>query len=180
MSKRIIVWLPLLVLIALAILFYKGLYLDTNKVPSPFIDKKAPSLILPDLLNPQQQVNLADWKGQVVLLNVWATWCSGCLLEHPVLNAIAKENLAPIIGLNYKDNSQKAKEWLQKSGNPFTAIPNDLSGEVAINWGVYGAPETFIIDKQGVIRYKFIAPISLDDWKNKLRPLVIQLQGERL
>ncbi len=178
MPKKFIVWLPLLVLIGLAALFYKGLYLDTNKIPSPFIDKAAPSLVLPDLLNAQQQVNLEDWKGQVVLLNIWATWCSGCLLEHPVLNAIAKENLVPIIGLNYKDNSQKAKAWLKESGNPFAAIPNDLSGQVAINWGVYGAPETFIIDKQGVIRYKFIAPISMDDWATKLRPLVVQLQGD--
>lgn len=178
MPKKILVWLPLLLLVGLAVLFYKGLYLDTNKVPSPFINKPAPTLILPDLLNIQQQVNLEDWKGQVVLLNVWATWCSGCLLEHPVLNDIAQENLVPIIGLNYKDNSQKAKAWLQKAGNPFVAIPNDLSGEVAINWGVYGAPETFVIDKKGIVRYKFIAPISNDDWKNNIRPLVVALQGE--
>ena len=178
MLKRLLVWLPLLILVALAALFYKGLFLDTNKVPSPFIGKSAPTLILPDLLNATQQVNLQDWKGQVVLLNVWATWCSGCLQEHPILNAIADEKLVPIIGLNYKDNSQKAKTWLKNQGNPFVAIPNDLSGEVAINWGVYGAPETFIIDKQGIIRHKFIAPISWDDWLNTLRPIVLELQGE--
>ena len=178
MLKKLIVWLPLLVLVALATLFYKGLFLDTNKIPSPFIDKPAPALILPDLLDIKKQVNLKDWKGQVVLLNVWATWCTGCLQEHPVLNAIAEEKLVPIIGLNYKDNTQKAKAWLQKAGNPFAAIPNDLSGEVAINWGVYGAPETFIIDKLGIIRYKFIAPISMPDWNNKIRPLVLELQGE--
>jgi len=176
--KKILVWLPLLVLVALATLFYKGLYLDTNKVPSPYIDKQAPELVLPDLLNINQQVNLQDWKGQVVLLNVWATWCSGCLQEHPVLNAIAKENIVPIIGLNYKDNSKKAKAWLRQSGNPFAAIPNDLSGEVAINWGVYGAPETFVIDKQGVIRHKIIAPISYANWTDELRPIVLKLQGE--
>ena len=178
MFKKLIVWLPLLILVALASLFYKGLFLDTNKVPSPFIDKPAPALILPDLLDIKKQVNLKDWKGQVVLLNVWATWCTGCLQEHPILNAIADEKLVPIIGLNYKDNTRKAKAWLQKAGNPFVAIPNDLSGEVAINWGVYGAPETFIIDKRGIIRYKFIAPISMLDWTNKIRPLVIELQGE--
>ena len=178
MLKKALVWLPLLILVALAALFYKGLFLDTNKIPSPFIDKPAPSLILPDLLDSSQQFNLQDWKGQVVLLNVWATWCTGCLQEHPILNAIAKENLVPIIGLNYKDNTQKAKAWLQEAGNPFAAIPNDLSGEVAINWGVYGAPETFIIDKRGIIRYKFIAPISMHDWNNKLRPLVLELQDE--
>jgi len=178
MFKKVLVWLPLLILVALAALFYKGLYLDTNKVPSPYIDKAAPNLLLPDLLNPNQQINLQNWKGQVILLNVWATWCSGCLLEHPVLNQIADEKLLPIIGLNYKDNSQKARAWLQQAGNPFDAIPNDLSGEVAINWGVYGAPETFIIDKQGVIRHKVIAPISIDDWNNDLRPLILKLQGK--
>lgn len=178
MLRKFLVWLPLVIILGLIGLFWKGLYLDKNKIPSPFIDKPAPALILPDLLNVNDLVNLQEWKGQVVLLNVWATWCSGCLKEHPVLNAIANEKIVPIIGLNYKDNTQKAKTWLQEQGNPFVAIPNDLSGEVAINWGVYGAPETFIIDKQGIIRHKFIAPISWDAWQNELRPIVIKLQGE--
>jgi len=132
MLRKFLVWLPLVIILGLIGLFWKGLYLDKNKIPSPFIDKPAPALILPDLLNVNDLVNLQEWKGQVVLLNVWATWCSGCLKEHPVLNAIANEKIVPIIGLNYKDNTQKAKTWLQEQGNPFVAIPNDLSGEVAI------------------------------------------------
>lgn len=178
MSKKLLVWVPLLVLIGLIGLFWKGLYLDTNTVPSPFIDKPAPDLILPDLLGMGRLVDLKAWRGQVVLVNVWATWCTGCLQEHPVLNAIAAENKVSIIGLNYKDNPVKAKAWLEQQGNPFVAIPNDAAGQIAINWGVYGAPETFIVDKRGVIRYKHIAPVSWDEWQTVLLPIVERLKEE--
>ncbi|MBT8142842.1 MAG: DsbE family thiol:disulfide interchange protein [Gammaproteobacteria bacterium] len=180
MLKKLFIWIPFVVLLGLIALFWKGLSLDTDKVPSPFIGKSAPALILPDLLSSDSTVDLSQWRGQVVLLNVWATWCSGCLLEHPVLNAMAAERLVPIIGLNYKDDPVKAKAWLQEQGNPYVAIPNDANGNVAIDWGVYGAPETFVIDKQGVIRYKHIAPISLQEWQNTLRPLVLALQQEQI
>ena len=178
MSKKLLVWLPLLLLLGLIALFWKGLYLDTNSVPSAFFDKPAPDLILPDLLTPSRLVNLQDWQGQVVLVNVWATWCTGCIQEHPTLNAIASEKDVPIIGLNYKDNPKKAKAMLAQMGNPFTAIPNDSAGQVAINWGVYGAPETFIIDKKGIIRYKHIAPLTLTEWNTVLKPIVQQLRAE--
>ena len=180
MSKKLVLWIPLFVLLALSVLFLRGLFLDTNKVPSPFIDKTAPSLILPDLLDANKVVDLAEWRGQVVLLNVWATWCSGCLLEHPVLNDIAAENIVPIIGLNYKDDPIKAKAWLKQQGNPFVAIPNDALGLVAIDWGVYGAPETFVVDQQGIVRYKHIAPISMTEWQTVLRPIVEKLQQTQL
>jgi len=179
MSKKFLVWLPLILVIALIALFWKGLFLETNKVPSPFIDKQAPNLVLQDLLS-EQTVDLKSWQGQVVLLNVWATWCSGCLQEHPVLNAIAAEKTVPLIGLNYKDDPSKAKAWLKNQGNPFVAIPNDVTGKVAIDWGVYGAPETFVIDKKGVIRYKHIAPLSWQQWQKELLPLIQKLQQEVL
>lgn len=178
MSNKLFVWIPFIALVALIGLFWKGLYLDTNKVPSPLIDKKAPELVLPDLLDATSMVNLNDWLGEVVLLNVWATWCSGCLQEHSVLNAIAASKQVPIIGLNWKDNPDKAKKWLHTQGNPFVAIPNDLAGQVAINWGVYGAPETFIVDKHGMIRYKHIAPITEHDVQTVIMPIVHKLQAE--
>lgn len=177
MNKKLLVLLPLILFILLLGLFWRGLQLDKGKLPTPLMDKPAPELKLSDLLT-GSVVNLEDWKGQVVIVNVWATWCPGCLQEHDVLNDIAATKVVPLIGLNYKDDLPKAKQWLKASGNPFVAIPVDASGDTAIEWGVYGAPETFIIDKQGVIRYKHIAPLSWKQWETELLPIVKQLKGE--
>lgn len=177
MSKRLLLLIPLLLFIGLLALFWRGLQLDKNTLPTPLLDKPAPHMKLKDLLT-DSSVDLENWRGQVVIVNVWATWCPGCLQEHDVLNQIAASQVAPIIGLNYKDDLKKAKTWLQARGNPFIAIPVDVSGDTAIEWGVYGAPETFIIDKQGMIRYKHIAPLSWQEWQTVLLPIVKQLQGE--
>ncbi len=177
MAKRLLLIIPLLIFIGLLLLFWRGLQLDKNILPTPLLNKPAPELVLDDLLT-HGQVNLKDWRGQVVIVNVWATWCPGCLQEHETLNNIAASQVAPIIGLNYKDDLAKAKQWLKARGNPFVAIPVDVNGNTAIEWGVYGAPETFIIDKKGVIRYKHIAPLSWQEWSEVLLPIIEQLQGE--
>lgn len=177
MNKRIFLFLPLIIFIAILILFWRGLQLDKSILPTPLLDKAAPELKLNDLLS-DSTVDLLDWRGQVIILNVWATWCPGCLLEHDVLNNIATSQEVSIIGLNYKDDLVKAKNWLNTRGNPFVAIPVDATGDTAIEWGVYGAPETFIIDKKGVIRYKHIAPLSWEEWESVLLPIVKQLKEE--
>jgi len=177
MNKRFLLLLPLLIFIALLLLFWRGLQLDKNELPSPLLNKPAPELRLEDLLT-NELVDIDTWRGQVVIINVWGTWCPGCLQEHDVLNAIAKSKVVPMVGLNYKDSLSKAKLWLKSQGNPFVAVPVDATGDTAIEWGVYGAPETFIIDKHGVIRYKHIAPLSMQEWQNVLLPIVKDLQGE--
>jgi len=177
MSKRLLLLIPLFVFIGLLALFWRGLQLDKNALPTPLLDKPAPELKLQDLLS-DEAIDLETWRGQVIVLNVWATWCPGCLQEHDVLNQIAASKTVPIIGLNYKDDLEKAKVWLVRQGNPFISIPVDATGDTAIEWGVYGAPETFIIDKQGVIRYKHIAPLSWQEWQSVLLPIVEQLKKE--
>jgi len=159
--------------------FWRGLSLDKNTLPSTLLGQMSPDLVLPDLFN-NQSVDISTYQGEVILLNVWATWCPGCLLEHDVLNSIAASDEVKIIGMNYKDDLDKAKNWLKMKGNPFIAIPIDTTGRTAIEWGVYGAPETFVIDKKGIIRYKHIAPISIEDWEKTLLPIVQALKQESI
>lgn len=170
--------LPLLAFLALAALLFKGLGIDPKKVPSPLINKPAPAFSLPALKLPEQIVSNDDFKGQVTLFNVWATWCVACRHEHPLLMQLYKQGI-PIYGLNYKDKRPAAKQWLQRFGDPYLVNAFDAEGRVGIDWGVYGTPETFVIDKQGVIRYKHIGPLSPDAIENKILPLVRQLRKEK-
>ena len=167
--------LPLFAFLALAGLLYKGLSLDPKKVPSPLIDKLAPAFSLPQLQAPEKLLTQDNFKNQVSLLNVWATWCVSCRQEHPVLMQLAKTGI-PIYGLDYKDSRPDAKRWLLRFGNPYQANAFDADGRVGINWGVYGTPETFVIDKQGVIRHKHIGPLTADVINRELLPLIKQLQ----
>lgn len=166
---------PLLAFLALAGLLYKGLSLDPKKVPSPLIGKPAPAFSLPLLAAPEKQLTENDLSNQVSLLNVWATWCGACRQEHPVVMQLAKSGV-PIYGLNYKDKRPEAKLWLQRFGNPYRANAFDEDGRVGIDWGVYGAPETFIIDKQGIIRHKHIGPLTTEVVNREIMPLIRQLQ----
>ena len=160
-------FLPLAGFAALALLLGVGLGLKPREVPSPFIGKPAPAFSLPQLHQPQQQLAPGDLQGQVWLLNVWASWCAPCRDEHPLLVAAARERQVPIVGLNYKDDPRNAQEWLRKLGDPY----------VGIDYGVYGVPETFVIDKAGVVRFKHIGPMTPQVWERDVLPLVKRLQG---
>ena len=168
--------LPLAIFLVVAGFLYVGLYRDPHEVPSPLIGKAAPAFSLAELHQPDRKLGTADMRGQVWLLNVWASWCVSCREEHPLLVALSKANVVPIIGLDYKDKSADGLAWLASNGNPYTKSVVDLDGRVGINWGVYGVPETFVIDKTGIIRYKQIGPVTEDALQRKILPLVRELQ----
>ena len=169
---------PLLAFLALGALLYKGLGIDPKRVPSPLIDKPAPVFNLPRLKQPERFLGNADFQGKVSLFNVWATWCVACRQEHPMLMQLSKMGV-PIYGLNYKDKRADAEQWLQRFGDPYVANAFDAEGRVGIDWGVYGTPETFVIDKQGVIRHKHIGPLSRDAIEREILPLVKKLREEK-
>ncbi len=169
---------PLGLFIVLVVFLSIGLKLDPREVPSPLINKPAPAFKLPELHQPQQMVSPADFKGKVWLLNVWASWCVSCRAEHPVLNQMARTSQVPILGLNYKDGRDVAQQWLRQRGDPYTVSAFDEDGRAGIDWGVYGVPETFVIDKRGAIRYKHTGPIDQKAVNDKIMPLVRELEKE--
>lgn len=170
-------FLPLALFVGLALLLGVGLTLRPREVPSPFIGKPAPAFSLPLLDDPQRQWTPTEARGQVWLLNVWASWCGPCRDEHPTLMGLARDTGIAIYGLNYKDDPRNAQEWLLKLGNPYRASLTDRSGTVGIDYGVYGVPETFVIDRGGVIRLKHVGPITPEIWQRDILPLVRRLQG---
>ena len=174
MNKKLL--LPLVVFLVLAGFLFAGLWRDPRQVPSPLIDKPAPQFSLARLDDPTAKLGTADMKGQVWLLNVWASWCVSCREEHPLLVELAKAKIVPIIGLDYKDEPSAGRKWLAQFGDPYTASVIDRDGTVGIDFGVYGVPETFVIDKQGTIRYKQIGPITVEALEKKIIPLVRELQ----
>ncbi|MCC5867340.1 MAG: DsbE family thiol:disulfide interchange protein [Gammaproteobacteria bacterium] len=160
--------------------FLVGLFRDPTLVPSPLINQPAPAFELPQLLEPERTLGLADLAtGEPVLLNVWATWCVGCRQEHGLLVDLARRGEIPIYGLNWKDDNEAAIHWLQRLGDPYVSTAVDADGRVAIDWGVYGAPETFLLDGQGIIRYKHIGPLTEDIWQREFRPRIAALQQGR-
>ncbi len=167
--------IPIGVFIVLAILLVRGLYLDPHKIPSPLIGKPLPAFHLPALENPQKIIGNDDLRNRVVVINVWASWCVTCKQEHAVLMELAQRKLVPIIGLNYKDARPDAMSVLKNEGNPYEISLMDNDGRTGIDWGVYGVPETFIVDKLGVIRYKYIGAITEADMEQKLLPLIKDL-----
>ncbi len=169
-------FLPLLIFFTLVWFLYQGLFLNPREVPSALINKPAPQFSLPVLHSPDLKFSPAELKGQVWLLNVWGSWCVSCRYEHPFLNELSKQKVVPIVGLNWKDDPAAAKNWLIKFGDPYRLSVSDLDGRVAIDWGVYGAPETFVIDKIGNIRYKHTGPIDAKVLNDKLLPLILGLQ----
>lgn len=154
-----------------------GLNLNPREVPSPLIGKPAPAFALPRLDDPTQTISRDDLLGKVWVLNVWASWCVACREEHPVFVEYAKRSPVPLYGLNYKDQRGDAINWLQRFGNPYTASLQDLKGLVGIDYGVYGVPETFVIDKQGVIRYKHIGPVTPQVLRERIEPLLKELNA---
>ena len=166
------------ILVAILALLGVGLTLDPRRIPSPLIGKPMPPFELATVHDPKRTLGKKDLVGKVALLNIWASWCQACLQEHPVLMELARRGAVPIYGLNYKDKRADAIAWLKKYGNPFVMSASDLSGRVGIEWGVYGVPETFIVDRKGTIRHKHIGPISMEKLEQEILPLVRQLQTD--
>jgi cytochrome c biogenesis protein CcmG/thiol:disulfide interchange protein DsbE len=169
--------LPLALFVVLVGFLAVGLKLDPREVPSPLIGKPAPAFALTRLDDADQTIRREDMLGKVWMLNVWASWCAACREEHPHLVAFAKTKAMPILGLNYKDTRKDGLGWLARFGNPYDASLFDVDGRVGIEFGVYGVPETFIIDKQGVIRFKQIGPITPDILQTRVVPLLKELNG---
>ena len=168
--------LPLLLFIVLVVFLAIGLNRDPQEVPSPLINKPAPAFEIPQLSDANQSFSPASMKGQVWILNVWASWCVACREEHPVLVELAKSKVAPIIGLDYKDKREDALAMLANQGNPYLLSAFDANGRVGIDYGVYGVPETYVIDKAGMIRFKHIGPITMNILNQKIYPLISELQ----
>jgi cytochrome c biogenesis protein CcmG/thiol:disulfide interchange protein DsbE len=164
--------LPIALFGLLVAVFVIGLGKDPTLVPSPLVGKPAPAFTLPRLDDPAMTFSRADLLGKVSLVNVWGTWCSGCRQEHETLVILARESGIPIFGINWKDDSQLARQWLASLGNPYTAVGVDQEGRTAIDWGVYGAPETFLIGPDGTVLYKHIAPLSMDVWRKEFLPRI--------
>jgi cytochrome c biogenesis protein CcmG/thiol:disulfide interchange protein DsbE len=168
--------LPLVLFLVLVVFLAIGLSRDPREVPSPLVNKPAPAFVLPQLSDPERSFKSEEMRGRVWLLNVWASWCAACRDEHPLLVELAGTGLVPIYGLNYKDERRDALAWLNDFGDPYTLSLADTDGRVGIDYGVYGVPETFVIDRDGVIRYKHIGPVTAEALQKKIIPLVKELQ----
>ncbi len=169
--------IPLGLFVVLALFLGVGLKLNPREVPSPLIDKPAPAFSLPTLADPAVSFTAEQMKGKVWVLNVFASWCVPCLAEHPHVTALARMPGVNVVGLNYKDKPEDAQRWLARHGDPYQAIAADASGRVGIDYGVYGVPETFIIDRHGVIRHKQIGPITAQSLNDEILPLLKKLDG---
>jgi cytochrome c biogenesis protein CcmG/thiol:disulfide interchange protein DsbE len=173
--RRLVYVLPILLVASLGIAFAIGLGHDPQKLPSALIDKPLPVFNLPPIDGNGTGLASTELKGKVALVNVWASWCPPCRIEQPILMGIAASGI-PIYGVNYKDKPEDAKRFLAQLGNPFVAIGADKDGKLAIDLGVYGYPETFIVDANGIIRYRHAGPINKPDWEQTLLPIVKKLQ----
>lgn len=167
--------IPLALFGALTWFLFAGLSLNPREVPSPLIGKPAPAFALPRLDDPTQTVKRDDLLGKVWVMNVWASWCAPCREEHPLVVAFARERRVPVVGLNYKDRPGDARTWLERLGNPYAATLIDFDGKVGIDFGVYGVPETFVIDAQGVVRLKHVGPLTAKVISQKIEPLLKEL-----
>ena len=170
--------LPLSVFLFITVLLGIGLFMDPKLVPSPLIGKPVPEFSLQPVQGRKSGLAREDLIGEVSMVNVFASWCVACRQEHPLLMALSRQGIVPIHGLNYKDKPQEAADWLDSLGDPYTRTGADIDGRVGIDWGVYGVPETFIVDKAGRIAYKHIGPIAKKDWEETLQPLIEELKNK--
>jgi cytochrome c biogenesis protein CcmG/thiol:disulfide interchange protein DsbE len=178
-TRQLALMLPFVLFVGIGIFFAIGLTRDPREVPSPLIGKPVPEFVLPAVAGRTAGLAAADLKGGVSLVNVFASWCVACREEHPLLMQIQRDNVVPINGLNYKDEPGDAQRWLDRMGDPYARTGADLDGRVGIDWGVYGVPETFVVDRKGLIAYKHIGPITPGVWRERLLPLVRKLQEAR-
>ena len=179
-GRRRLYLLPAALFLLLVAGFGKSFYdrehgIDPNALPSPLIDKPAPHFELPPLIADAPGFSSADLVGHVSLVNTFASWCTPCREEHPILNALAQTKRVPIYGIDYKDKGQAARAWIDELGDPYVRIGAD-DGRVGIDWGVYGVPETFLVDKSGRIRYKHVGPLTVDVVERTILPLVARLE----
>lgn len=170
--------IPLGLFLVLVVFLAIGLTRNPNELPSALIDKPAPTFRLPQLKDPNKTFSAEDMRGKVWMLNVWASWCVACRDEHPFLFQYQQSDIIPIYGLNYKDKREDALAWLGELGDPYILSAVDLDGRVAIDYGVYGAPESYIIDKKGTIRLKHVGPVTPNVWMEKIVPLVQELNRQ--
>lgn len=176
--KRLVFLIPAAAFAALALWFAAGLGRDPGYIPSMLIDRPAPEFALPPIAGRERGFSSEDLKGQVSMVNIFGSWCATCEIEHPVLMEIAKDGAAPIYGLDWKDKPGAGARWLAARGDPYTAIGDDADGRVAIDFGVTGAPETFIIDAAGRVRHKHIGEITREDWRRVLKPMIEDLKAD--
>ena len=176
---RFALLVPVSVFSVIVVLLGFGLTMDPRLVPSPLIGKPVPEFSLPPVQGRVLGLANSDLKQEVSLVNVFASWCVACRQEHPLLMDLSNRNVIPIHGLNYKDQPRDASAWLDSLGDPYTRTGADIDGRVGIDWGVYGVPETFVIDKRGRIAYKHIGPISRQDWDETLQPLIDELKRQQ-
>lgn len=169
--------LPILLFAIIALFLYKGLDRDPRNLPSPLIGKAAPSFTLPVLGGDGRHWSPETLRGQVWLLNVWGSWCAACRVEHPLLNDLARAGNVTIVGLAWKDKPEASAGWLQRLGDPYSVVISDLDGRAGVDWGVYGAPETFLVDKKGTIRFKHVGAITPELLRTRLMPMVRELQA---
>ena len=172
MGRYLKFMIPMGLFVVLVIFFVVGLQNDPRMIPSPLIGKPAPQFSLEDLHDPTRRVDNTKYKGKTYILNVWGTWCPECRVEQDAMLAIARTRTVPIIGLDWKDDRNLALRWLQQLGNPYDEIAFDPEGQVAIDWGVYGAPETFLVGPDGTILYKRIGPMTWTVWQEEFLPLI--------
>ncbi|MCL6619741.1 MAG: DsbE family thiol:disulfide interchange protein [Thermomonas hydrothermalis] len=176
-------WLPLAVFALLAALLAAGVWMsrkpDRDALPSTLIGKPAPAFALPVLHDPSYTVKLSDLRGQPFLLNVWGSWCVECRVEHPALTRLAETKRIRVVGYNWKDEPADALRWLEQFGNPYMVVLSDVDGRTALDWGVYGAPETFLVDGQGIVRWKHVGPLTDELIARELLPLLAQIEGAR-
>jgi cytochrome c biogenesis protein CcmG, thiol:disulfide interchange protein DsbE len=170
--------IPLALFLVLVVFLAIGLTRNPQELPSALLDKPAPIFRLPQLKQPDKTFSAEDMRGKVWMLNVWASWCVACRDEHPYLFEYQKSGAVPIYGLNYKDRPEDALGWLSELGDPYLLSAVDLDGRVAIDYGVYGAPESYIIDKSGTIRMKHVGPVMPEVWEKKILPLVQELNRQ--
>ena len=175
--KRALLLIPLVIFLVVAGFLYKGLFLDPRDIGTTMIGKPLPEFAMPSLEEPARTLSAADFKGAPALVNVWATWCPTCRAEHEMLNRLAQQGVV-VYGINYKDNSEAARRWLNELGNPYRFNVEDPQGSLGFNLGVYGAPETFLIDKRGIIRHKYVGAIDPRVWRQQLAPLYQELLDE--
>lgn len=178
MVRRILYLLPVAAFAVLAAYFAAGLGKDPRIIPSALIDKPVPEFELPALAEDKRGLATADFGGEVVMVNVFASWCIPCRAEHPLITRLAEDGIVKVYGLNWKDKQADAVSWLNELGDPYDRIGHDLSGRVGIDWGVYGVPESYLIDKKGRIRYKHVGPIFNETLTETVLPIIRELQAE--
>jgi cytochrome c biogenesis protein CcmG/thiol:disulfide interchange protein DsbE len=172
--------IPIGLFAALATFLFVGLHRDKETLASPLIGKPAPQFELPRVDDPSQTISNREFAGRPYVVNIWGSWCFACRDEHAVLMQIARRGEVPLPGLNWKDELPLAQQWLQQLGNPYVATAFDPKGDVGIDWGAYGAPETYLVDAQGVIVYKYVSPVTIDVWEREFLPRIKQagVKGE--